>query len=111
MDSRNVVMGEFLLVALGIASLVALSVALVLYLGGAFSWMWYAHAILTIGVLTCLFEIVILQRVLRRKPVVGALTKWRRIDRTREYSLALLVGLLALALLACGGMMEVLAER
>ncbi len=111
MDSRNVVMGEFLLVALGIASLIALGVALVLRVSGVFSWMSYAHAILVIGVLTLLFEIVVLQRVLRRKPIVGALTKWRRIDRTREYSLALLLGLLAGALLACGGMMELLAER
>lgn len=106
MSPRTILVRDLLALALGIGLAIVLMVAGALQMGGAFSWIWFARAILVSAVVVIAIEIFILQRARRVTHVRGPLMSWRRVDQTQGCSIALLGALIALGLLACGGLME-----
>ncbi len=106
MSPRTMLVRDLLVLALGGSFLIVLVVAGVLLLGGAFSWIWFARAIVLSAVVIGSAQMFVLSRALRTTHVQGPLASWRRVDSTQGCSIALLGALIALALLFCGGVMD-----
>lgn len=105
----NLLRQVFLLTAgIGVA-IVALVVG-GLAMGGAFSWSGFARIILLLALVAGALEVLIVQRALRVTHVRGPLASWRFTDPTQGCSAAFVGALIALGLLACGGIVEWLVE-
>lgn len=101
---------DLFLFALGVSIGIVLLVALVLKMGGMFSWTGFARALLVSALLTCVIEMLVARRAFHVTIVRGPLDAWRTTDRTQGCSFAMLGALVALGLLVCGVIMEWLLE-
>ncbi|SRR5581483_3847998 len=110
MSSREKVLWDLARLATLIGIGVAVATAAVLYLGGWWSWLSWARAVLASAILLTLLELFVLQRTLTVTHVHTAHTSWRRVDKMPGCSLAVLLALLIVELFACGAMFEWLLE-
>lgn len=97
---------DCVLIALGVGAAIFGIVILGLAMGGAFSWVWLARAMLVTAMAAWALEFFVLTRALRVRHVRGPLTAWRRTDSTQGCTLALFGALVATGLLLCGGVMD-----
>jgi hypothetical protein len=111
MDSQKILIGELLMIAFGIGAFIAGVIGFFLWVEGGFTWLWYARAIFAFGLLILAGEGMVLPRVLRTSPIRGPLNSLRRQDRMPTCSFALLLGLIAFGLLACGGVMNLMVQK
>lgn len=101
---------QLFLLTSGIGIAIAAVVVGGLAIGGAFSWSGFAHIILILALVVGVLEVVIVHRALRVTHVRGPLASWRFNEHTQGCSVALVVALIALGLLTCGGIVEWLVE-
>lgn len=106
MASRMDLVRELVLLALGVGVLILVIVAAVLSLGGAFSLPFFARTIFVLGFAAVPLELFILVRALRVSQVRGPFATWHTTDRTQGCGVAILGALVALGLVACGGLLE-----
>jgi hypothetical protein len=106
MVSRNDLVREMVVLATALVSAFALGAAVVLALGGAFTLVWFARALLLGAVFIGGVVFLLLQRAARVTHVQGPLTTWRRAERTQTCSIAVLCALVGLSLFVCGGLLE-----
>ncbi len=106
MSPRMFLLRELFLLAIGVAGVIVLSVASALTLGGMFSWVWFARAILICALVFSALEFLVIQRALRVTHQRGVLSMWRVNDRAQGCTVALVGALIAASLLLCGGLME-----
>jgi hypothetical protein len=97
---------DCVLAALGVGLAIVLIVVFGLTMGGMFSWVWLARAMLVTAMITGILEFFVLSRALRVRHVRGPLSSWRRNDPTQGCTVALLGGLIAIGLVLCGGVMD-----
>lgn len=110
MAPRMTILRQLFWLTLGIGVTIVAVVVAGLTLGGMMSPVWLARGILVSALVVGALEVVIVQRAWRVREVYGPLKSWRLTDRTQGCSVALLGALIALGLLACGGIMEWLVE-
>lgn len=110
MSSRSLALRDLLFLAAGIGGMIVLLLAGALTLGGAFSWLWFARALMLSGLILCIIEVVLLGRLRHVNHVRGPLTSWRRQDRMQGCSLAMLGAVIIVGMLACGGLMDWVLE-
>lgn len=110
MVTRNTLLREMFLIAAGLGGLIVVLIAGVLSLGGAFTWVWFARALLVCGLVICMVEVVLVEKAVRVNHVFGPLASLRRQDRTQGCGVALLGALLTGGLLVCGALMEYVVE-
>lgn len=106
MSSRSELVREMLLLTLGSGIVIVLLIAGALWFTGAFSWLTFARWILIAGAIIIIVEVFIILRVLRVTSVRGSGATWRRADRMQGCAAALIVGLIMLGLLVCGGVLD-----
>jgi hypothetical protein len=97
---------ELLFLAVGVSALIVVIAAVVLTVSGVFSLPLFARTIFLLGFVAVPVDLFIHARALRVSQVRGPFTTWHMTDRTQGCGVAMLGGLVALGLLACGGLLE-----
>ncbi len=92
------------------AVIVVLLLALGLAVVGNFTMIWLARSILVTAVALFALDLVYINQAARVRQVRGPLGSYRLKDRTQGCTIALLGGVLAVALLLCGAVMDWLLE-
>lgn len=110
MSSREQILRDAALFAIPVSLLTILLVGAALWLGGAFSFAWWARAILASALFSALLVLFVLSRTLRAGHIHTRHTAWRRVDKIPGLSWTLLLGMLVVQLFLCGVVAEWLAE-
>ncbi len=110
MSTRSEFFRDALLAAFGICVVIALALVGGLWLGGAFSWLWFARWILIIALIVGLIETLVLLRALRARRVETHNFGLRHSDRTAGCTAAVLIAFVIFGLTVCGVALEWLIE-
>lgn len=110
MSTRSEFLRDAFLLAGGIGIFIGLGVGAGLWLGSAFSLLLFARLLLMTGLLLAPLEFFVLRRTFRPHTLAVTTTGMWRADRTQGCTLALLIGLVLLGLLTCGGFLEYVLE-
>lgn len=110
MSTRSEFFREAFIAAAGIGVVIVASEALGLWWFGAFSWIWFARLVLIAAGIALALVLLILLRNARRQKMYFSVNGPRRIDHTQGWTLAFLIGAVAVGLFVCGGLLEWLFE-